>query len=291
MLSNLVRPTAQDGDRPDHPTPPTGEPALPGAGRYGEDTHSYEHLAPLFAEHGRRPAEDPRRAALRAELITACLPVARNIARRYRYRGENPDDLEQVATVGLIKAVDRFDAARGVDFLSFAVPTITGEVQRHYRDRSTTIRVPRRIRQLQSEVVRATEELRRGDGHAPRPSEIAHHLHLDVADVLDALEGNHRAYCTSLDEPFPGDGPGSDSTRYAGALSCQDADLDLIEDRESLRPLLDALPDRERQIVLLRFFGNLTQSEIADRTGVSQMHVSRLLARTLAQLRAALTST
>jgi RNA polymerase sigma-B factor len=281
---------------PDHPSLP-GQPDPPPAVRVPEPrrpaerhaTNGYEHLAPLFAEHARLPTGHPRRAALRAELITACLSLARNIARKYRYRGENPDDLEQIATVGLINAVDRFDPDRGVDFLSFAVPTISGEVQRYHRDRSSTIRIPRRTRQLQAEVLRAIEELRRRDGHAPRPSQIARHLGIEPADVAEALEANHRSYCSSLDEPFPGDGPDGDQCRFAGALSVEDLDLGLIEYRESLHPLLDELPDRERQIVLLRFWGNLTQSEIADRTGISQMHVSRLLSTTLARLRAGLT--
>jgi RNA polymerase sigma-B factor len=279
-------------DHPEHPQHPSParvpEPRQP-VERHDEHPDGYEHLVPLFAEYARLPAGHPRRTALRAELIAACLPVARNIARKHRHRGEHPDDLEQVATVGLINAVDRFDPDRGSDFLSFAIPTISGEVKRHYRDRTSTIRIPRRTRQLQVDVLRATEELRRRDARAPRPSEVARYLDLPLADVLEALEANHRSYCSSLDEPFPGDAPAADRPRFAGALSTDDHDLGLIDDRESLRPLLDALPDRERQIVLLRFWGNLTQSEIADRTGISQMHVSRLLGTTLTRLRSALT--
>jgi RNA polymerase sigma-B factor len=250
----------------------------------------YGHLVPLLVERARLPVDHPRQPALRAALITGYLPVAQHIARRFRHRGENLDDLEQVATVGLINAVDRFDADRGCDFLSFAVPTITGEVQRHHRDRTSTIRIPRRVRQLQAEVARGVEELRRRDGTAPRPSDVAHHIGVDTADVLEALEANHRAYCSSLDEPFPGDEPAGDNPRFAGALSVQDTDLGAIDDRESLHPLLDALPARERRIVLLRFFGNQTQSQIAAELGISQMHVSRLLSTTLAKLRAELTA-
>jgi RNA polymerase sigma-B factor len=256
----------------------------------GETVSEYSHLVPLLVERTRLPADHPRQPALRAALITGYLPVAQHIARRFRHRGENLDDLEQVATVGLINAVDRFDPDRGSDFLSFAVPTITGEVQRHHRDRTSTIRIPRRVRQLQAEVARGVEELRRRDGAAPRPSDVACHIGVDTADVLEALEANHRAYCSSLDEPFPGDEPAADNPRFAGALSVQDTDLGAIDDRESLHPLLDALPDRERRIVLLRFFGNQTQSQIAAELGISQMHVSRLLSTTLAKLRAELTA-
>ncbi len=264
---------------------PAHEARTPPGGSRGAS--EYEHLAPLFAERSRLPEDHPRQPALRAALITGYLPVARNIARKHRHRGENLEDLEQVATLGLIGAVDRFDADRGVDFLAFAVPTITGEVQRHYRDRSSTIRVPRRIRQLQASVLHAVDELSSG-GHAPRPSDLARHLDLDPADVLDALEANQRAHTSSLDEQFPGDDAAAGNPRYADALSTDDSALEMVEVRESLGPLLDALPDRERRIVLLRFFGNLTQSQIAARFGISQMHVSRLLSATLARLRAGL---
>ncbi|WP_214402769.1 SigB/SigF/SigG family RNA polymerase sigma factor [Pseudonocardia lacus] len=267
---------------------PTPRPAPP-AGR-DETPSEYEHLEPLLAEHARLPADDPRRPAVRAALITGYLPVAQHIARRFRRRGENLGDLEQVAAVGLINAVDRFEPERGTGFLAFAVPTITGEVQRHYRDRTSTIRVPRRIRQLQAEVTRAVEELHRPGGAAPRPTDIARRLGIDVAEVLEALEANHRASCSFLDEPFPGEQDGADgSARHAGALSVEEPALGMVDDRESLAPLLDALPERERRIVLLRFFGNQTQSEIAKALGISQMHVSRLLSATLARLRSELT--
>jgi RNA polymerase sigma-B factor len=245
----------------------------------------YAHLAPLLAEHARLPADHPRRQVLRAELITGYRPVARHIARRFRNRGEDLEDLEQVAMVGLINAVDRFEVGRGVDFLAFAVPTITGEVQRHYRDRTSTIRIPRRIRGLQAMVLRAVDELRQRRGAAPRPSEIARYLDLDPVEVIEALESTHRNQLSSLDEPFPGDEVAGENPRYAAALAVRDSAIELVIDHESLDPLLNALPDRERRILLLRFFGNKTQTEIAAELGISQMHVSRLLSRTLALLR------
>jgi RNA polymerase sigma-B factor len=248
----------------------------------------YDHLMPLFAERAALPADHPRHQELRSALITGYLPVARHIARKHSRRGESIEDLEQVATVGLINAVDRFEVERGYDFLAFAIPTVTGEVQRHFRDRTSTIRMPRRVRELQSTVLRAVDELQSRDGRSPRPSDIARHLDLGLGEVVEALEANHRSHCLSLDEPFPGSDPDAESARFAGATGVRDHDLGLVDDRESLGPLLDALPERERRIVLLRFFGNRTQSQIGAELGISQMHVSRLLVTILAQLRDAL---
>jgi RNA polymerase sigma-B factor len=248
----------------------------------------YEHLVPLFAERAALPEGHPRRGRLRAELIAGYLPVARHIARKYGYRGEPPQDLEQVASLGLILAVDRFDSERDIDFLSFAVPTITGEVLRHFRDRAHTIRVPRRLRELQSRIYDAAAELAQRDGRAARPSEIARHLDVDVEIVLDALAAQGAGDPASLDEPARQDDGGSgsgDRARFASALGQIEPEFDLVEHRESLAPLLAAMPERERKILLLRFFGGLTQTEIAAQVGLSQMHVSRLLTRTLTRLR------
>ena len=245
----------------------------------------YEHLAPLFAERAGLPEGHPRRARLRDELIAGHLPVARNIARKYAYRGDNPEDLEQVAAVGLVLAVDRFNADRGVDFLSFAVPTINGEVLRYFRDRATTIRTPRRLRSMQATIYDAVAELGQRHGRAPRPSEIAAHLGVDVEVVLEALSAQAVVRTASLDEPAPdGDGSG-ERLRFGSALAHVEEEFDLVEHREGLAPLLAALPDRERRILLLRFFGSLTQTEIGAQVGLSQMHVSRLLSRTLTRLR------
>jgi RNA polymerase sigma-B factor len=247
--------------------------------------NGYEHLAPLFVERSGLPAGSPRRAVLRNDLIAGYLPVARHIARKYGYRGENPDDLEQVATLGLILAVDRFEPERGVDFLSFAVPTITGEVLRHFRDRSTAIRVPRRLRELQSSIYDAAADLGQRLGRAARPSEIAAQLGVDVEVVLEGLAARGAAHCFSLDEPAADEEGSGDRTRFGSALGEAEPEYDLIEHREALEPLLAALPERERTILLLRFFGGMTQTEIGNRIGISQMHVSRLLTRTLAGLR------
>jgi RNA polymerase sigma-B factor len=252
--------------------------------------HRYEHLAPLFAEYAALPHDDPRREPLRTELIAGYLPVARNIARRYSRRGEPPQDVEQVASVGLVLAVDRFDPGRGIDFLSFAIPTINGEVLRHFRDRVHTIRPPRRLRELQSRIYDAAAELSQWHGRAPRPSEIARHLELDVEIILEALAAQEAAHTASLDAPAWHDEGSGNEGRFVAALGQTEPEFDLVEYREDLAPLLVALPDRERTILLLRFFGGLTQTEIAAQVGLSQMHISRLLSRTLIRLRRELTA-
>jgi RNA polymerase sigma-B factor len=251
--------------------------------------HGYEHLAPLFVERDKLPAGHPHRDRLRDELIAGYRPVAQHIARRYAYRGEPADDLAQVAMLGLVLAVDRFEAERGVDFLSFAVPTITGEVLRHLRDRSTSIRVPRRLRELQASIYDTAAVLGQRLGRAPRPSEIAAELRMDFEVVLEGLAAGAAAHCSSLDEPADDDeGRPGDRTRLGAALKWTEPKFDLIEQREALIPLLAALPERDRTILALRFFEGLTQTEIGQRVGISQMHVSRLLSRTLATLRAGL---
>ena len=248
--------------------------------------NEYAHLAPLFAEFARLPAGHPRRAQLRAELITGYLPVAHNIAHRFVHRGDHPDDLEQVATLGLIGAVDRFEPERGVDFLSFAVPTITGEIRRHFRDRSRTIRIPRRIIQHQAGLYEAANQLTQRLRRAPRPSELAEHLGISREEVIEILQVHMTASPSSLDEQPPDDeSPGRSRVASLGDI---DPGLGLVEDRMAVVPLLAQLPDRERRILQLRFFHDMTQTEIAALTGISQMHVSRLLSRTLGTLRSLL---
>jgi RNA polymerase sigma-B factor len=254
--------------------------------------HGYEHLQPLFAERAGLPDGHPRRERLRHELIAGYLPVAQHIARRYSLRGEHLDDVEQVASLGLVLAVDRFDPGYGSDFLSFAVPTITGEVLRHFRDRARPIRVPRRLRALQGMIYDAAAELAQRHGRAARPSEIARHLGVHVEVVLEGLAAEGAGHTASLDEPAHNGDGGGDSpqrARFAGALGDTDPQFDLVEHRAALAPLLAALPERERQILLMRFFGGMTQTQIGQHLGISQMHVSRLLSRTLAQLRRQLT--
>ena len=250
-------------------------------------TNDYGHLDPLLEELAGLAAEDPRRTELRDRLVTEFLPVAQHIARRFGQRGEPHDDLVQVATVGLISAIDRFDPTRGSDFLSFAVPTIMGEVRRHFRDTSWSVRVPRRLKELHLAITGATNELSQRLGRAPTPSELATHLGISKDDVYEGLEASNAYRSSSLDELLVGT---DKSVSLGDALGDEDPELMGVENREALQPLLQQLPERERTIILLRFFGNLTQTQIADRIGISQMHVSRLLARTLVELRKGLLS-
>jgi RNA polymerase sigma-B factor len=237
----------------------------------------------LLAELATLSDDDPARSGIRDELVLMHLPLVRHLVRRYRDRGESEDDLMQVGTVGLIKAIDRFDVERGLAFSTFATPTILGEIKRHFRDRTWSLRVPRRMQELHAAVSTTTESLSQSLGRAPTVRELADALSISEDDVLDALEVRHAYSTASLDAAVADDAPSGLS--LAETIGSDDDALAAIEDREALRPLLDALPERERRIVMLRFFHNRTQSQIAEELGISQMHVSRLLARTLVQLR------
>jgi RNA polymerase sigma-B factor len=247
----------------------------------GQET-GYEHLAPLFEQMAALETEDPDRAELRNKLVTGHLPLAEHIAARFSNRGVPREDLVQVATLGLINAVDRFQPDRGTDFLSFAVPTVMGEVRRHFRDASWSMHVPRRLKELNLAINAASAELSQRLGRAPTPSELSRHLDLSQEQVYEGLEAGNAYHSMSLDEALS---PDADSDSLGEKLGETDAALDGVDDYESLRPLIERLPDRERMILTLRFFRHMTQTQIADRIGISQMHVSRLLARTLEQLR------
>ncbi|HYZ35958.1 MAG TPA: SigB/SigF/SigG family RNA polymerase sigma factor [Pseudonocardiaceae bacterium] len=231
-------------------------------------------------------SDDPQRPRLREALIRGYLPVAEHIARRFAGRGEPVEDLIQVATVGLVNAVDRFDPARGSHFLAFAVPTITGELRRYFRDHGWSTRVPRRLKDLNLTIRGALAELSQQLGRSPRPSEIADRLGVPTSRVLEALHAAEAYRSSSLDEML------SRPATTAAVNDCLgngDDRMDLVEDREALRPLLAQLPPRERTILRLRFFHQLTQTQIAEQIGVSQMHISRLLRQTLALLQERLT--
>lgn len=231
------------------------------------------------------PADDPARRAVRDELIEMHLPLVEHIVGRFRHRGEPHDDLVQVGTVGLINAVDRFDPTRGAAFSTFATPTIAGEIKRHFRDRGWAIRVPRRLQELRMRIGAATDALSQQTGHSPTTRELAEYLGVDEDDVLDGLE-SAQAYSTiSLDMPAGG-ADESGSVSLGDEIGDDDAALAGVENRETLRVLLAQLPARDRQIIMLRFFRNRTQSQIASELSISQMHVSRLLSHALEQLRA-----
>ncbi len=245
----------------------------------------YGHLVPLLEEYAGLDPDDPRREKLRDRLVTGYLPVAQHIARRFAHRGEPLDDLTQVATVGLINAVDRFSPEKGSDFFSFAVPTISGEVRRHFRDQGWSMRVPRRLKDMHVSINGVVSELSQRLGRAPRPSEIAEHLGVPVADVLEGLEAAEAYRSSSLDEMLSSE---QGSATVGDLVGAADAELDRVDYRQALRPVLAELAPRERTIVMLRFFGSMTQTQIADQVGISQMHVSRLLAQTMDRLRSKL---
>ncbi|MFI0722701.1 RNA polymerase sigma factor SigF [Streptomyces sp. NPDC021224] len=235
----------------------------------------------LFVELSKLPEGSPERAELRNQLVRMHLPLVEHLARRFRNRGEPLDDLTQVATIGLIKSVDRFDVDRGVEFSTYATPTVVGEIKRHFRDKGWAVRVPRRLQELRLALTTATGELSQRHGRAPTVHELAEHLKISEEEVLEGLESANAYSTLSLDVPDTDD----ESPAVADTLGSEDEALEGVEYRESLKPLLEQLPPREKTILLLRFFGNMTQSQIAQEVGISQMHVSRLLARTLAQLR------
>jgi RNA polymerase sigma-B factor len=236
----------------------------------------------LFLALSVLPEDDPRRRAARDSLVQMHLPLVEHLARRFRNRGEPYDDLVQVATIGLIKSVDRFDLERGVEFSTYATPTIVGEIKRHFRDKGWAVRVPRRLQELRLQLTSATGQLSQDNGRAPTVAELASHLDISEEEVLEGLESANAYSTLSLDAPEQSD---EDSPAFSETLGEEDEALEGVEYRESLKPLLERLPPREKRILLLRFFGGMTQSQIAAEIGISQMHVSRLLARTLAQLR------
>jgi RNA polymerase sigma-B factor len=281
-------PAGNAGETPD---PSPSEPAAPepsaADARAAKTSHDRAHARTLFAELAALPESDPRRQRVRDELVEMHLPLVEYLARRFRNRGEPLDDLVQVATIGLIKSVDRFDIERGVEFSTYATPTIVGEIKRHFRDKGWAIRVPRRLQELKLSLTKATSELSQKNGRAPTVAELAQHLGLSEEEILEGLESANAYSAVSLDAPDAGD---DDSPAVADSLGTTDDSLEGVEYRESLKPLLEKLPAREKKILLLRFFGNMTQSQIAAELGISQMHVSRLLARTLAQLREGLLS-
>jgi RNA polymerase sigma-B factor len=226
--------------------------------------HRYHHLGDVRARH---------------ELVERMLPLVRHIARRYADRGEPMDDLIQVGCVGLINSIDRFDPDRGVRLSTFAAPTVAGEIKRHFRDRAWSVRIPRDLQELSARLSKATERLSTELGRSPSVAELAEAVERTPHDVLEALQGAQSYTASSLDESL-----GEGRTALDG-LGADDEGYAMTDRRLMLLEGLDALAERERDIVRLRFFAGLTQREIADRVGVSQMHVSRLIRRSIEALR------
>jgi RNA polymerase sigma-B factor len=245
-----------------------------------------EQNSVLFADFHDPSATDTSRLDARDRLVSLHLPLVEHCARRFRNRGEPFEDLVQVGTIGLIKSIDRFELERGVEFSTYATPTIIGEIKRHFRDKGWAIRVPRRLQELRIQIANVAAELTQTLGRSPTPRELSDALGCSVEDIIEGIESSNAYATLSLDAT-------DDSSEDGGVsmlevIGLDDEELEQIEIRESIKPLLEALPSREKRILLLRFFKNKTQSEIATEIGVSQMHISRLLTRTLDQLRASL---
>ncbi|WP_028477315.1 RNA polymerase sigma factor SigF [Nocardia sp. CNY236] len=256
-----------------------------GAAKRASKPDSYDNIEPLFVELAALSLDDPRREAVRTEVIGRCLPLADHIARKFSGRGENFEDLVQIARVGMLAAVDRFDPTRGATFLSFAVPTIVGEVRRHFRDYAWSVRVPRRIKEIQSMLGPTVETLSQRLGRVPRAREIAEELGVDLNEVTQALIARN-AYKTSSIDAVSDIGE-SDSPGFSvlDSLGAEDPDFGIVDNCLAVTPLLAALPDREKQVLAMRFFDSMSQEQIARQIGCSQMQVSRILAKTLKSLR------
>ncbi|WP_409074322.1 SigB/SigF/SigG family RNA polymerase sigma factor [Micromonospora chalcea] len=262
MVTSTVTPTAVS-------SPPTPSPAT------GDSEQLLRRRAALNVD-------DPDRARLRTRIIEANLPMAGRLARRYTGRGESHEDLAQIGALGLIKAVDGYDTDRGTPFASYAIPTILGAIRRHFRDTAWAIRVPRAAQELSARVPEARGRLAQQRGRQPTDRELADDLEVTVAQLVAAVAALDVYHLASLNEPRPG----ADGPERLALIGTADPGYAAVDDHLALRPLLAALPARERRILTMRFYGDLTQAQIATRVGLSQMHVSRLLKRSLAQLRA-----
>jgi RNA polymerase sigma-B factor len=254
----------------------TGAIGAPGTEERAARSEEDRRLLELYHRDGDQAARDA--------LVERFLPLARQLARRYQRAGEPLDDLAQVASLGLLKAIDRYDPARETAFSSFAVPTVLGELKRHFRDKGWSVRVPRDLQELAVKVDRAGEEMTRTLGRAPTPTEIGERLGATTEQVLEAREAAHAYRAVSLDRPR---GPDEDEEghEFADAFGAEDPGFARAEDAATMDRLMRALTEREREVLRLRFAEDLTQSEIGRRVGVSQMHVSRLIRQSVAKLR------
>lgn len=241
----------------------------------------YEHLEPLLDELAGLPADDDRRRRVRDELIAGFMPMAVHIARRYSGRGEPFDDLAQIATIGLLRAVERFDPTQGSDFSSYAAPTIAGEVKRYFRDSAWSVKTPRSVKDRFVVVNAAISRTAQDLGRAPTAGELAMHLEMSREDVLEAIAARSSYRSGSLDQVL---GERDDDSRI-DFLGVIDTGFEQVEVREMVRELVSSLPEREQTMIVLRFVHEKTQAEIAAEFGISKMHVSRLLHRSFDQMR------
>ncbi|MGX1810844.1 SigB/SigF/SigG family RNA polymerase sigma factor [Nocardia sp. NPDC055321] len=249
------------------------------------DGDSYDHLEPRLTELANLGPDDPERARLREHIIEAALPLAEHIASRYGGRGVEHQDLVQVAACGVVLAVDRFDPTHGSSFLGFAIPTVMGEVKRYFRDSTWAVRVPRRVKELRQRVTLAVPELIQRLDREPTARELAAHLDTDIDEITQALIANNGYTAHSFDTALPTD-DGDTTTRIPDALAVIENGYALMEDSLTLGPLLAGLTDTERTILCMRYGREMTQNQIGNILGVSQMQISRILARVLDTLRA-----
>jgi RNA polymerase sigma-B factor len=257
----------------------------PGPSRSNRGKDPYDNIEPWLAKMAALPVGDPERTALREQIVRRCMPLADHIARRYCGRGETYDDLYQVASLAVILAIDRFDPSVGSSFGAFAVPTILGEVRRHFRDHLWALRVPRGTKVLQARIGPAVERLAQRLHRMPTTAELAAELGVELLEITRAMLAANAYTADSIDGGT--DACDRTATRAAAAtMMADEAGYRRTEEALTVAPLLRELPEREREVLRLRFFENWPQSQIAERLGVSQMQISRILSRTLATLRA-----
>jgi RNA polymerase sigma-B factor len=245
---------------------------------------SYDDVVEMFVALSAMPAESHEYRRQRECIVRRCLPLADHVARHFGRRGEGLEDLTQVARLGLMNAINRFDPDKGPSFIGFAIPTMMGEVRRYFRDYSWSMRVPRRLRELHVQISRATADLAQRLGRAPTASELSQELGVSHEEIVECLVASDAYQLESLDAPMGSDGSGN-ARSVADTVGAIDPQIDHITDREAVRSLVGELPQREREVLHMRFFESMTQSQIAERIGVSQMQVSRILAGTLQSLR------
>jgi RNA polymerase sigma-B factor len=249
-----------------------------------ETDDSYDDVVEMFVALRQLPGESHEYARQRERIVGRCLPLADHVASHFARRGEGLDDLIQVARLGLMNAINRFDPDKGPSFIGFAVPTMMGEVRRYFRDYSWGMRVPRRLRELHVQISRTTSDLAQQLGRAPTAGELSSVLGVPREEIIECLVAGDAYRLDSLDAPLGADDSGKPRL-VADAVGGIDPQIEHITNREAVRALVGALPERERQVLHMRFFESMTQSQIAERIGVSQMQVSRILAHTLRCLR------
>lgn len=254
-------------------------PAIRGHSTANDDVVAASQI--LFARLTDLGQQHPDYARVRERIIELFAPFAKQMAQRFQNRGESLDDLTQVAYVGLVKAVDRYDCKRSSSFLSYALPTIIGEIKRHFRDKSWSMRVPRRLQELRLQLTRATNDLTQELGRTPTVTDLAEYLEISEEEVLEGLDSANAYTTLSWSAPV---GAGGEATELGDLLGEFDRNLATVDDRETVRALIAELPRREQHVLHLRFYADLTQSQIGQRIGISQMQVSRLLSQSLHRL-------